>query len=127
MASAHGLYGAIAPRMDEQAFHEALEALWAVVRAANAYVDHQAPWALGKDDPQRMGSVLYVLAEVIRHLAILVQPFMPGAAARLLDQVGVEEGKRAFTDLGPAGALVPGTALPKPEALFPRFVEDEAS
>ena len=127
LAAAHGLYGAISPHMDEQAFHEALESLWAVVRAANAYVDHQAPWALRKDDPERMASVLYVLAEVVRHLAILAQPFMPGAAARLLDQVGVDDGNRAFADLGPEGALVAGMALPEPAALFPRFSEDEAS
>ena len=127
LASAHGLRAAISRQMDAQAFHEALETLWTVVRAANAYVDHQAPWALAKNDLERMATVLYTLAEVIRHLAILAQPFMPGAAARLLDQVGVDKGKRAFADLGPEGALVAGTALPKPEALFPRFAEDEAS
>ena len=127
LAAAHGLHGAISPHMDAQAFHEALETLWTVVRAANAYVDHQAPWALGKDDPARMATVLYTLAEVIRHLAILAQPFMPGAAARLLDQVGVDKGKRAFADLGDGAALVAGTALPKPEAVFPRYAEDEAS
>ena len=127
LAAAHGLYGAISRLMDEQAFHEALETLWTVVRAANGYIDHQAPWALKKDEPERMRTVLYLLAEVIRHLAILAQPFMPDGAARMLDQVGVDAGKREFGDLGPEGALIAGTALPKPEAIFPRYVEDEAS
>jgi methionyl-tRNA synthetase len=127
LAAAHGLYGAISRQMDEQAFHEALETLWTVVRAANGFIDHQAPWALKKDDPERMRTVLYLLAEVIRHLAILAQPFMPDGAARMLDQVGVVAGKREFGHLGPEGALIAGTALPKPEAIFPRYVKDESS
>jgi len=97
------------------------------VRAANGYIDHQAPWVLKKDDPERMRTVLYSLAEVIRHLAILAQPFMPDGAASMLDQVGVDAGKREFGHLGPEGALIAGTALPKPEAIFPRYVKDESS
>jgi methionyl-tRNA synthetase len=94
-----------------------------VVRAANGYVDHQAPWALRKTDLDRMRTVLYVLAETIRHLAVLIQPFMPSSADRMLDQLAIGEGNRAFADLGPAGALIPGTALPKPEGVFPRLSE----
>ena len=47
--------------------------------AANRYVDEQAPWALKKTDPARMATVLYVLAETIRHLAILAQPVRQNA------------------------------------------------
>jgi methionyl-tRNA synthetase len=71
-----------------------------------------------------MKTVLYVLAETIRHLGFLMQPFVPQSAARMLDQLAVEEGARAFTYLGPDHALVPGTELPKPEGIFPRFVEE---
>jgi methionyl-tRNA synthetase len=105
----------------EQAFHRALETLWQVVGDADRYVNEQAPWALRKSDPKRMATVLYVLAEVIRHLAILVQPVVPGAAAKLLDQLAVPADRRDFAAL--ATPLAPGTALPKPEGLFPRFVE----
>ena len=69
-----------------------------------------------------MGTVLYVLAEVIRHLAILTQPFVPTAAASLLEQLAVAPDARDFAALG--GALTAGTALPKPEGVFPRIVED---
>ena len=68
-----------------------------------------------------MGTVLYVLAETIRHLATLLQPFMPNAASRLLDQLAVPADRRTIKHL--ATALQPGTALPEPKALFPRFVE----
>ncbi|MDJ0950511.1 MAG: methionine--tRNA ligase [Alphaproteobacteria bacterium] len=110
-----------------QAFHEALEAIWTVVRAANAYVDRQAPWVLRKEDPARMQTVLYVLAETIRHIAILTQPFMPDASARILDQLAVPEDRRAFAALGGEGALTQNTPLPKPEGVFPRYVEAEAT
>jgi methionyl-tRNA synthetase len=111
---------------DAQAFHKALEATWAVVGDANRYVDDQAPWALRKTDPERMATVLYVLMEAIRHLAIVTQPVMPDSMSRLLDQLAVPADRRTFSDLGPGGALHPGTALPKPAGIFPRFVEAEA-
>ena len=104
-----------------QSFNHALEGIWEAVGAANRYVDEQAPWALKKSDPKRMETVLDVLAETIRRIAILVQPVMPGSAGAILDQVGVPESARRFTDL--ARALPAGTALPPPSAVFPRFVE----
>jgi len=109
----------------EQAFHDALERIWTVIRAANAYIDHQAPWALRKTDPMRMATVLYVLAETIRRIAILTQPFMPDASAAILDQVAVPAEARGFAAL--ATALVPGTPLPPPVGVFPRHVEEEPS
>jgi len=68
--------------------------------------------------------VLYVVAELVRRLTILAQPFMPESCGRLLDQLAVPADKRQFADLGQT--LVPGTALPKPVGVFPRFV-DKAS
>jgi methionyl-tRNA synthetase len=111
--------------IDRQAFHVMLEEIWSVVRAANAYVDHQAPWKLRKEDPDRMATVLYVLSETIRRLAILCQPVMPDAMARMLDQLAVVAESRTFADLGEQGALQPGTTLPKPEGIFPRYVDPE--
>ncbi|MDP7548067.1 MAG: methionine--tRNA ligase, partial [Alphaproteobacteria bacterium] len=71
LRAARGLLEKLRGAMDEQAIHLALAALWEVVGEANRYVDAQAPWALKKTEPARMATVLYVLAEVIRHLAIL--------------------------------------------------------
>ena len=122
LASAHALHADLRERFTRQNFHGALIRLWEVVAAANRYVDEQAPWALNKTDPARMGTVLYVLAETIRHLAVLAQPVTPSAAGRILDQLGVDEDARSFATLGPGGALEPGTRLPKPEGVFPRYV-----
>jgi methionyl-tRNA synthetase len=105
----------------EQAFHRALEALWQVVAEADRYIDEQKPWALRKTDAARAGTVLYVLAEVVRHLATLMQPIVPDAAANLLDQLAIPPTQRSFAAL--ATALAAGAVLPKPEGVFPRYVE----
>lgn len=110
--------------LDVQAFHKALDAIWSVVGDANRYVDEQAPWGLKKTDPERMATVLYVMAETIRICAILAQPFMPESLSKMLDQLSVPADKRDFTQLTEQGALVPGTELPKPQGVFPRFVEE---
>src|SRR5258706_14061576 len=112
-------------RRSDQAFHLALETIWRVVSAANRYVDEQAPWALRRNDPARMRTVLYTLAETLRHLGILTQPFVPEAAAALLDQLAVPAGARRFADL--AERLPPGRGLPAPHGIFPRYVEAEAA
>ena len=121
LAEAHALANRLRARMDRQALSEALEEIWSVARAANGYVDRQAPWKLRKTDPLRMNTVLYVLCETLRHLAVVMQPFTPGAAESLLDQLAAPAGERDFAHLGAAHALRPGTELPAPSGIFPRF------
>ncbi len=111
---------------DAQAIHKALDAIWKVVADANRYFAAQEPWALKKTDPERMQTVLYVTAEVLRGLAILAQPYVPSGAAKFLDLLAVPERARNFASLGTAGRLKPGTPLPAPAPVFPRYVEAEA-
>jgi methionyl-tRNA synthetase len=127
LGSAQALLATLRAEIEVQAFHRALDALWAVIGAANRYVDEQAPWALRKTDPPRMGTVLYVLAETIRHLAILTQPVIPDASARILDQLAVPADRRGFEHLGADCALSPGTPLPAPQGVFPRFIEEKGT
>ena len=126
LSSCHALLGQTRESFDRQALSDALEAIWVVIRAANAYVDVQAPWALKKTDPARMNTVLYVLAECVRHLAILMQPFTPTAAAKLLDLLAVPETARTFAHLGEGHALKGGTTLPTPTGIFPRYGDPKA-
>ena len=121
LAAAGALPELLRSALDRQAFHEALEAIWVVVRAANAYIDRQAPWALRKTDPARMATVLWVLLEVTRQLAILLSPFMPGSMARMLDQLGQGEGARDIAAL--ATPLAAGLALPAPSPIFAKVAE----
>ena len=78
--------------MERQEIHLALGELWRVIGKANRYVDAMAPWELRKTDEERTATVLFVLAESIRHVAVLCQPFMPDAAGRILDQLAVGGG-----------------------------------
>lgn len=123
--AASALLPELRTEVDRQQFHSALIKIWEVVGAANRYIDHAAPWTLKKTDPARMATVLYVLAEAIRRLALLSQPVMPDAMARMLDQLAVDPEARAFDAL--ETTLAPGTVLPQPQPVFPRFVEEEAA
>ena len=125
LASADALLDTVRRHFDVQAFNKGLEAIFDVVGAANRYVDEQAPWALRKTDPARMATVLYTLAETIRHAALLLQPVMPTSCAKMLDQLAIPADARSFAHLGAAHRLVPGTPLPKPEGVFPRWVAPE--
>jgi methionyl-tRNA synthetase len=124
LAQAAGVLNRAREAFEVQQFHAALAAIWDVVGAANRYVDAQAPWALRKTDPARMATVLYVLAETIRQLGILVQPVMPRAGAMILDLVAAAPDARDFAAL--PKRLEPGAALPPPAPVFPRYVEPEA-
>jgi len=112
---------------DNQQFHEALKDIWDVVSAANRYVDDMAPWALRKTDLDRMGDVLWVLAETLRQVAILIQPVMPEASAAMLDQLVVPDDARGFDQLGQGSHMQGGQAIDKPVPIFPRYVEEESA
>jgi methionyl-tRNA synthetase len=126
LASAHALLAKLRPLFLDQQFHRALEAIWQVVGDGDRYITEQEPWKLNKTDPARARTVLYVLAETVRHLAILVQPFMPQSIERMLNQLAVPADGRSFAALGEGATLKPGTKLPKPEGVFPRYVEEPA-
>ncbi len=105
--------------MNALALHKALDALMAMVAAANGYFAENAPWALAKTDVARMAEVLAATLDATRRIVILAQPFMPGSTAQLLDQLGVAADVRDFN-----GFNVPveaGVELPPPAGVFPRI------
>ena len=124
LAACDGLLDKARTAMADQHLHTVLADIWSVVADANRYFAAQEPWALRKSDPERFATVLYVTAETLRQIGILVQPFVPASASALLDLVGVPSDKRDFAELGPDGRLVAGTSLPAPKAVFPRYVEE---
>ncbi|MGZ8179104.1 methionine--tRNA ligase [Williamsia sp. SKLECPSW1] len=119
LARADGLLERVRREVDAQALHLALEAMWEVLGETNRYISAQEPWKLAKTDLARAGTVLYVCAEVVRVVAVLAQPVMPTSTARILDLLSVDEGARTFADVGER--LTPGTALPTPTPVFPRY------
>ncbi len=122
LAQAAALPGLMEPKLLRQAYGETLDEVWRVIRAANAYIDRQAPWVLRRTDPVRMASVLRVLADTLRPVATVLQPFMPASMSAMLDQLGVPGDARNFAAL--AAALPGGTVLPPPQGIFPRYSGD---
>jgi methionyl-tRNA synthetase len=103
--------------LDQQKFDAALAVIFAAARDANAYITEQQPWKLKKDGfESRMAEVLRRLHDALRVFATVLQPFMPGSMAALLDQLGVPEDARSLAAL--AEPLPGGIALPPPSPLF---------
>jgi methionyl-tRNA synthetase len=127
LAAADALLAICREEIGKQAIHKALAAIIAVVSETDRYFAGQEPWALKKTDQERMGTVLYVTAEVVRQIAILLQPYMPQSSSKLLDLVAAPADSRDFAALGEAGRLVPGTPLEAPTPVFPRYVAPETS
>jgi methionyl-tRNA synthetase len=127
LSQADGMLALARTAMSTQQIHQWLNAVWAVVAEANRYFAGEAPWALAKTDPPRQRTVLYVTAEVVRQIAILAQPVMPMSSAKFLDSLGIPEGSaRDFAALGETGRIKPGSTLPAPVAVFPRYVEPKS-
>lgn len=125
LAAADALLESSRAAMSKFAMNRMLESIWQVVADTNRYFAAQEPWALRKSDPARMATVMYVTMEAVRQVATLAQAVMPDSAAKLLDLLGVAADNRDFASLGEDGRLVPGTALPEPQGVFPRYVEKD--
>src|SRR5712691_1106911 len=127
LAAADAMIGKARASMATQQLHHVLGLAWSVLADANRYFASQAPLSLSKTDPLRMGTILYVTAEVIRQIAILAQPFILASAGKLLDQLGVPVDERDFATLGGDRRIERGVTLPPPSPVFPRYVDPEAN
>jgi methionyl-tRNA synthetase len=120
----------VARRYYDCRFNEILADIVAIANEANLYIDTKAPWKQKKTDEKLMGATLYHLVEAIRCIAIMLQPFMPDTACKLLVTLGYEEALAqqgiGFSQLHPQHAIKPGTQLGEAQPLFPR-IEAEAA
>jgi methionyl-tRNA synthetase len=110
---------------EELALSQGIEAWLRAVFACNQYIDAQAPWALRKNDSERMIAVLGTLYQAIRDLAIAIQPIIPGSAAKLLDQMGIPADERSYAAIGDRESYrrlaASGFKLEAPKPIFPRL------
>ena len=120
---ADGLLERVRTHFDATAMHLALEAIWSVLGAANKYFSAQEPWVLRKsdsaEDQARFRTVLYTTLETVRIATLLSQPVMPESTGTLLDLLGQADDQRTFAAVGTR--IAPGTALPAPVGVFPRY------
>jgi methionyl-tRNA synthetase len=110
------------------ALHDAIASVWTIVDALNGYITEQEPWALAKDpaNTQRLATVMYVISEGLRALAVLLSPVMPRSTAKLWDALGAEAALGALLaqplrEAGRWGQLPAGTTVGALEPLFPRI------
>ena len=110
-------------QMNELAFNRALQSIWELVGAANKYIDDTAPWTLAKDPAQqeRLGTVMYNLAEAVRLISLLVNPFMPETAGRMVACLGLDRQQLALEGRDGWGGLRADAAIEKATPLFPRI------
>lgn len=120
--SALALPASMIRAMKDFQFSVALEAIMRLVMEMNQYIEATAPWKLAKDggDIKQLHQVLAVLAEVLRIVAILLEPFMPGVSSSIWQQLGCS-GERHFADAARWGLLPEGQRLGKASILFPKL------
>lgn len=121
LASAKALRDSADQAMSVQAIHKYVQACINVVWEANKYIDEMAPWTLRKTDPDRMKTVLYVILETLRFVAIMYQPVIPTSASKILDLLEVPQQERTFAHMHEDYRIQWGTPIAKPEAVFPRI------
>ena len=123
-AEFEGLREAVCERLDAVEITPALDEVWRRIKLLNRYVTEEEPWQLSKDEAQaeRLDEVLYTLAEGLRVVSVLLHPFMPRTAERLLEALGRED---LSLDAAQLGAVGGGAELGELGQLFPR-VEAEA-
>ena len=100
---------------------DALEAIVALAKRCNKYIDETMPWALAKDEEKkaRLGTVLYNLLEGIRYIAILLSPFMPETSDKIMKQLNCDN--KDYDTLDSFGTLKPGVKVNKAVPLFNRL------
>ena len=108
-------------KMDDLHIADAEDAVFAMLRRANKYIDETAPWVLAKDESKKevLGTVLYNLLETIRVGAVLLTPFMPSTATSIFKQLNTEEGDLSTVEN--FGVCAAGTVLGESEMLFGRI------
>ena len=109
--------------MNNMELGRAIKDVWALISRTNKYVDETAPWILAKDETQadRLKAVMYNLAEALRIIAILIEPYIPDTTPKIYAQLGVEVPKQYLLTDAVWGGISDGTKVQKAEPIFPRI------
>ena len=110
-------------QMEAFAFQNGLAEIFRLVSRANKYIDENAPWVLAKDETKRarLATVMYNLLESIRLAGILLVPYMPETAGKILDQIGASAEERSWESAAAFGGLHAEVTVQKGPVLFPRI------
>jgi len=115
--------------MENMEFSVALTALWQLVSRTNKYIDETQPWVLAKDETKRqeLANVMVHLAESLRFVAVLLQPFLTATPQKIFNQLNIKDSTlHSWESLNRFGSIPSGTRVEKGEPLFPRLeIEEE--
>lgn len=128
-AVAIGAASKVEEQMDKFSFNMALEEIWILVRRANKYIDEKMPWALAKEPGRKaeLDTVMHNLAEAIRIISILIEPFMHTTSKEIRKQMGLWYSEAVWEDAF-AFDMMNGEQVKKGSAIFPRLdIEKELS
>lgn len=114
----------------DMSLHKALIAIWEFINITNKYIVENEPWTLGKDpaNKEKLTAIMYNLLAALRAIAVLLMPFMPLTAEKILRQIGVDQSESLnLAGIGKEDPLTAGSPLTRGESLFPRITEDKNS
>ena len=114
--------------MEKLFFNNALEDIWVIIRRMNKYIDETMPWVLAKDEANqpKLAGVLYTLAEAIRIISIMIEPFMPQTPEKIWVQFGITRGElTAWDSIHTFGKLPKAVGAKKGENMFPRIDKEK--
>lgn len=114
--------GKVEEAMEHFHFNNAIEEIWKLIRRSNKYVDETTPWLLAKEanKKDRLNTVLYNLAEALRIVSILINPFIANTSKEIRRQLGLDD-KIDWEKSGQWGLLKDSTKVQKGEIIFPRL------
>ncbi len=110
-------------KIDNQELHLVIQLIWELISEANKYIDGQAPWSLANKNKDRMGEILAIMTEVIRNIAIFLQPIIPESANKILNQLKIPNNERTFNFSCGKYRLSKNITIEKPYPVFPRYFE----
>ncbi len=107
--------------LDDLKLSEALSYIWTLIGRCNKYIDETTPWILAKNEDQkeRLGTVLYNLAEALRIISVLISPFLPDTSDKIRGQLGVDI--CTWDSVASFDGISAGTKVKKGNIIFPRI------
>ena len=114
----------------QEAFHdfkfkEAVDATMQLAAYGNVLFQQREPWKTIKEDPKRCQNDLYQCLQLLKAIAILIEPALPLMAERIWEQLSQKGSVHDTSVENCKEALEAGTELPKPQVLFTK-ISDEA-
>ncbi|MGE7984631.1 methionine--tRNA ligase [Solibacillus sp. NPDC093137] len=111
--------------MEKMQFSVVLSELWSLVSRTNKYIDETSPWVLAKEeaDKNKLAAVMNNLAESLRHIAVMIQPFMTNAPKQIIEQLGLDEKLLQWDTIETFGNVIPKNikVAEKGTPIFPRL------